>query len=299
MGKVGIFWHNSFARRSYLTGGNRLSDFPDAVGEILKRKDVTLYTCKRVDKDLVLKIHSEEMVREVESFPLCTTAYESAGGVVEATTRILKGDIDRAFCFIGCGGHHAGRNHFWGACCFNDVILAIVNAKETIDKDLRFVILDTDAHHGDGTRDLLMWMNERDVLHLCLCDREWHSHNNLWYDFDATWVSYEWDPNKAYIRLVENALDIAIKFKADFFFWYMGFDICKGDYGSLGIDKETIVEIASIIRELTRSYFDDKLQIVLAGGSMRELATWIIPRVIGTILDGEGGSVDSREESDT
>lgn len=300
MGKVGIFWHNSFSRRSYLTGGNRLADFPDAISNILRKEEVELYTCKRVDKSLVLKIHTEEMVREVESFPLCSTAYESAGGVVEATEKLIKGEIERAFCFIGCGGHHAGRNHFWGACCFNDVILAIVNAKESIDRNLRFIILDTDAHHGDGTRDLLMWMNERDVLHLCLCDREWHSHNGLWYDFDATWVTYNGDPNSSYIDLVKKALDIASGFKANLFYWYMGFDICKGDYGSLGIDRETIVEIAKIIRDFAKSHYNDKLQVVLAGGSLRELATWIIPRVIEVLIDGsKGGYYDGSEEGDT
>lgn len=298
MGKVGIFWHNSFSRRSYLTSGNRLADFPDAILDIIKREDVSFFQCKRVDKSLVLKLHTSQVVEEVERFPLCSTAYESAGGVVEATELILRGKIDRAFCFIGSGGHHAGRNHFWGACCFNDVMLAIVNAKEKIRDNLRFVILDTDAHHGDGTRDLLMWLNDKDVLHLCLCDREWHSTNGLWYDFDATWVTYGGDPDTCYIKLVEKALSIAREFKADLFYWYMGFDICKGDYGSLGISKETIVKLAAIIRNFARENSNDKLQVVLAGGSLRSLARWIIPRVIGTLLDG-GEIVEDSEESDS
>ncbi len=278
--KTAIFYHPSFSRRSYLTIGNRLADFPAALVDLLKLPNVYMLECKPVSEDLLRKVHTENMIKEVRLHPFCSTADISAGGVVEATELIMKGEYTNAFCFIGCGGHHAGRNYFWGACCFNDVVLSIVNAREKFGDKLRFVILDTDAHHGDGTRELLTLMNDKRTLHLCLCDREWKSDDGTKYDFDVTWVYYNGDPDEQYLKIVDKALDIASRFKHDFFFWYFGFDTYKGDYGSLGLSREVFLEIARRIKRFTDDYSEGNLQVVLAGGSLRELATWLIPKVI-------------------
>ncbi len=293
MRKTGIFYHRSFSRRSYLTAGNRLADFPDALVPLLSKENILLYESKPVPKELVLKIHTPKMVQEVESTTFCSTAYESAGGVVEATQLILTNQLTNAFCFIGCGGHHAGRDYFWGACCFNDVILAITNARETINPNLRFVILDTDAHHGDGTRQLLELHKDTNTLHLCLCDREWHSDDGLRHDFDVTWVTYDRDPDGDYIKIVEKALSIASSFKHDLFYWYMGFDTYRGDYGSVGLSRECFLHIASMVKDFARQHTHNKLQVVLAGGSLREMATWLIPKVIDKLSTWEDQGEDS------
>ncbi len=293
MKKTGIFYHPSFSRRSYLTVGNRLADFPDALVDLLARKNILLFESKPVPKDLVREIHTEQMIKEVEKNPFCSTAYTSAGGVVEATERILSGELTNAFCFIGCGGHHAGRDYFWGACCFNDVILAITNARKRFGGDLRFVILDTDAHHGDGTRQLLMLSDDKNTLHLCLCDREWRSEDGLRYDFDVTWVHYGGNPDDDYLKIVDKALDVASGFRHDLFFWYMGFDTYRGDYGSVGLSRECFLRLALKIKGFAGEHTKDRLQVVLAGGSLREMATWLIPRVIDTLSTWEERVEDS------
>ncbi len=267
--------------------GTRLADFPEALEPLLKKGNIRLFESQPVSEELVREIHTERMIKEVEKNPFCSTAYRSAGGVVEATERIFSEDITNAFCFIGCGGHHAGRDYFWGACCFNDVILAIVNARKRFGKDLRFVILDTDAHHGDGTRELLTLMDDRNVLHLCLCDREWESEGGLRYDFDVTWVHYGGDPDGEYLKIVEKALDIASDFKHDLFFWYMGFDTYRGDYGSLGLSRECFLKIADMVKNFAGEHSEDKLQVVLGGGSLREMATWLLPRIIDKLSTWE------------
>ncbi len=94
------------------------------------------------------------MLQEVARDHLCATAYESVGGVVAAMAALARGELDRAFCFIGAGGHHAGQKTFGGACCFNDVVIALRHVRE-ISPLRRFAIVDTDAHHGDGTRQLI------------------------------------------------------------------------------------------------------------------------------------------------
>ena len=154
MKNIGIYYHPSFSRKSYMTVGNRLRDFPEALAPLLARPNVRLIEAPRVSEELILKVHDPEMLAMVAQDGFCSTAYESVGSVVAGMADLAKGEIDRAFCFIGAGGHHAGYRQFWGACCFNDVVIALTHTRE-ISPWRRFAIVDTDAHHGDGTRQLV------------------------------------------------------------------------------------------------------------------------------------------------
>ena len=70
MVKVGIFYHESFSRRSYLTVGRRLADFPAALEELLQEERFRLYRCSEVDDQLILQVHVPKLIPEVEADPL-------------------------------------------------------------------------------------------------------------------------------------------------------------------------------------------------------------------------------------
>lgn len=70
MARVGIFYHQSFSRRSYLTVGRRLADFPAALDELLQDKRFQLYASPVVSDDLILKVHTRELIEEVDQDPL-------------------------------------------------------------------------------------------------------------------------------------------------------------------------------------------------------------------------------------
>lgn len=267
-----------------MTIGNRLADFPEALSPLLEEKGerLIMYECKPVSRELVVKIHTPDMIKMVDSDPFCSTAWYSVGCVIEASEKILRGDLINAFCFIGAGGHHAGKNYFWGACCLNDVVISILNMRE---KGLakRFAILDTDAHHGDGTRELLR--DDKDVLHLCLCDRDWESADGTKLDFDVTEVYYNGNPDATYFSVVEEVSKRVVDFKPELFFWYFGFDTYSGDYGSLGLSRGIYLKIARVCKDIAKYACQDKLQVVLAGGSLREMATWVIPRIIAILTE--------------
>lgn len=75
------------------------------------------------------------------------------GGSALAAELVGMGSAEHAFN-IGGGLHHAGRDRASGFCVFNDVAMA---ARRLID-DLGFervFMLDIDAHHGDGTQEIL------------------------------------------------------------------------------------------------------------------------------------------------
>ena len=282
---TGIFYHPSFSRRSYLTTGARLFDFPLAIKSILEDPSYRMVESPRIDEEVILKVHTPELLEEVRRDPLCSTGWHSAGGVVLAAEMIARGEIGNAFSFIGAGGHHSGRDFFGGYCCFNDVALAIHVLRERYGWK-RFAILDTDAHHGDGTRDLLG--GDPDVLHVCLCQADYQSPDGTKVDVAAmgryargsSGLSEE-EVNRAYAETAARAFEPRVRdFRPELIFWYFGFDTHQGDYGDIGLSLEAYLLIAKMMRRLADELCSGRLEVVLGGGSMSSIARRLIPPVI-------------------
>lgn len=271
MGLTGVFYHPSFSRRSYLTLGNRLKDFPSAF-EIFEGKNIAIFECKPVSVELVLSVHTEELLNYVRSDPLCSTAWLSAGGVVEASELVYAGSISNAFCYIGTGGHHAGRNYTWGYCCFNDVVLAIKSLRDKY-RAVRAAIIDTDSHHGDGTRELVK--DDVGVLHFCLCDQDFS--DSAGHNYDRTFHRY--------FEALKGFCELARSFDPDIIFWYFGHDTHVGEYGDKGLTIEDYVKTAEYISDLASDVCDGKLVVVLGGGSDPEIARKSTTAIILVLSD--------------
>jgi acetoin utilization deacetylase AcuC-like enzyme len=283
MTKVGVFYHPSFSRKSYLTVGNRLRDFPEALDELLQNPRIHLSECPRASEELILKAHAPEMIQGVARDRMCSTAYESVGGVVAAMEALARGELDRAFCFIGAGGHHAGYQTFWGACCFNDVVIALRHVRE-ISPLRRFAIIDTDAHHGDGTRQLIS--ADPEVLHLCFCGDDYLSPDGTKVDVDVYRVGSEANPDQEYVTAVRTNLTRVVSFKPDLLVWYYGFDTHRHDYGSIGLTEKAYFQICQLMIE-TADILRIPLQVVLGGGSLAALAATTIPEIIRRLAAAE------------
>ena len=241
-----------------------------------------MYEPEPVSRELLLKIHTPDLLERVGQDPLCSTAWHSAGGVVAAGEKIANGEITNAFAFIGAGGHHAGHDEFGGFCCFNDVALCIVNLREKLGLR-RFAILDTDAHHADGTREI--FQGDPDVLHICFCDTNYESADGTKVDVACPDAFEDGESgrsmNDAYFDLVARHAPHRIRpFKPDLLFWYFGFDTHEGDYGDIGLSGPCYWKIAELMKELAEKVCGGKLEVVLGGGSQRRLATYLIPPII-------------------
>jgi acetoin utilization deacetylase AcuC-like enzyme len=281
MKKIGIYYHPSFSRKSYMTIGNRLRDFPEVLAPLLAKPNVRLIESPRVSEELVLKVHAREMLAMVAHDGFCSTAYESVGSVVAGMVDLAKGEIDRAFCFIGAGGHHAGYRQFWGACCFNDVVIALTHTRE-ISPWRRFAIVDTDAHHGDGTRQLVR--DDPEVFHLCFCGLNFTSDDGAKVDVNVYHLHPHADPDDQYVELVRRHLPLIPEFKPDLLIWYYGFDTHRDDYGSLGLTEGAYFAICDLMSAAAAG-MGVPLMVVLAGGSMSHLATATIPEIIRRLAE--------------
>ena len=201
---------------------------------------------------------------------------------MEAAQKICLGEVDRAFAFIGAGGHHAGRNFFGGYCCFNDVAIAVDHLRKSYGTH-RFAILDTDAHHGDGTRDI--FQGDPDVLHVCICGMNYVSLDGTKVDVPVPWGGR--DPDESYLKIAEAAFASRVRaFRPDLTIWYFGFDGHQGDYGDMGLSLRAFVGLADFMVAAAREASGGRLLTVLGGGSRTDLATLIIPQVIHRLANG-------------
>ncbi len=141
----------------------------------------------------------------------------------------------------------------------------------------RFAILDTDAHHGDGTRDI--FQEDPDVLHVCICGMSYVSPDGTKVDVPAPWGGR--DPDDASLKTAETAFAERVRaYRPDLTIWYFGFDSHEGDYGDMGLSLRAFVGLAGFMVASAREASGGKLLTVLGGGSRTDLATLIIPQVI-------------------
>lgn len=103
---------------------------------------------------------SEDTVVSSQSW---VAALESAGCVLEALDEVMSGRLTNAFCCVRPPGHHAHRALAGGFCIFNNVAIAALYARDVLKLD-RIVVIDIDAHHGDGTEDILAGQNAIDFF---------------------------------------------------------------------------------------------------------------------------------------
>lgn len=104
----------------------------------------------------------EDTLVSKESFEVARLA---AGGAIKAVQKVASENFHNAFVLARPPGHHAGPNYSLGFCIFNNVALA---AKYLIaNRNLkRILILDIDAHHGNGTQEI--FYNTNEVLYVSI-----------------------------------------------------------------------------------------------------------------------------------
>jgi len=264
--------------------GERLRDFPQALAGILDKENVSyydavyesrdgLYYLAPASEELLLKVHSHDMVQRVKMTGDYESALYSAGGTVQAANEVWQGEIDNAFIFTSFGDHHAGSNFYGGMCYFNGAALAITTLKER--GVTRFAIVDTDCHHADGTRDI--FSDDENILHVCFCYQDYQdSHQNV----DVK-IPYRTSDEEYLARMRREFVPRAVAFKPEYIFWEFGYDATQGEYGDKGITRDCHLKLAQVIKGVADRVCHGRLITILCGGSGRALATYVIPRIIG------------------
>jgi acetoin utilization deacetylase AcuC-like enzyme len=113
----------------------------------------------RIDGDTSMGAHSLE------------AALRASQGAVDAVEHVLDGRWTSALCCFRPPGHHATTSRAMGFCLTNHVAIAARSAISLGAVD-RAVILDWDAHHGNGTQDIF-W-TDASVLYVSLHQYPWY-----------------------------------------------------------------------------------------------------------------------------
>jgi acetoin utilization deacetylase AcuC-like enzyme len=275
--KTGIFFYHQ--------KGERLKGFPEALKGILEKENVFLYDAFYPSKppssfdldpisvEILYQVHSIDMVEKVKKTGIFEGALLSASGTVRAAEKIWFGEIDNAFVLTGYGDHHAGPNFFSGGCYFNGAAIAIQEVRKSFGAK-RFAIIDTDAHHGDGTWEI--FERDSDVLYACFCAYpSWEENNNINIQVPVRVKDEE------YLRLVKEGFLSRVKaFRPEILFWNWGYDGTVGEYGDIGLTAEVHILLAKELKTAANELCRGRFIIVLCGGSRRDLAVYLIPRII-------------------
>jgi len=103
-----------------------------------------------------------DTVASPESFDV---ALNAVGGVLEAVELVMDGKFQNAFALVRPPGHHAGPYRACGFCIFNNIAIAATHLLKRFNLK-RVLILDIDAHHGNGTQEIFYSTNK--VLYISL-----------------------------------------------------------------------------------------------------------------------------------
>ena len=86
------------------------------------------------------------------------TACLAASSTVQLADAIMNGEIDHGFAIVRPPGHHADQSQAMGYCLLNNAAIAAMHLLQNRGLS-KILILDFDAHHGNGTQQIFYSSN--------------------------------------------------------------------------------------------------------------------------------------------
>lgn len=236
--------------------------------EILKALGYDFVGPKPASEDDLLKVHDSDYVWNVKKSlvedpdtPAYDNIYEfarlSAGGAILAAET-------GGFSIMRPPGHHAGRNgaalgaYTRGFCYFNNIAIAVKH----LDKPT--LILDIDAHHGNGTQEI--FLGDKKVTYVSL-----HRHPNYpgtGAVSEKNCLNFPLPPDcgdEMHTETLDKALSSIDISRFEVVAVSAGFDTHMGDLASLGLTEKGYKAIGKRVGELNKPAF-----FVLEGGYQGE-----------------------------
>lgn len=270
---TGIFFHPLMAEGDWPIIGNKFKDFPQALGYIVAAPNIELYAPEPVQEELLLKVHTPSLLGTVKDVWYYQAALRAVGGCVAAAQGVAEGCLRNALVFSVAAGHHAGPSSAWGGTYLSCTGPAVVHLRERYGWT-RFAIIDTDCHHGDGTRGV--FENDRDVLHVCFCSTDWVSEDGMKVDVDVGWSTTD----QEYLQRVQEECDRRVRgFQPQLIFHNFGHDTCQGDYGDRGLTPDFFPDLAKMVKGVADQICGGRYIVITHGGARADVAKRIFPEI--------------------
>ncbi len=206
-----------------------------------------------------------------ESFEVARYA---VGGAVKAVDLVLSKKFRNAFALVRPPGHHAGAYYAAGFCVFNNVAVAAAHLIERSHLE-RVLILDIDAHHGNGTQEI--FYDTEKVLYISLHEDPWDfpgtgfvdevgEGEGLGYNINISFPFRVGD--KAYLKAFNDVVvPIMQQYKPQFILASVGYDGYFGDpVAKLGLSATSYASVFEKVLDLASSLCGGRFVAVLEGG---------------------------------
>ena len=260
----------------------------DVLKSRLKMFDAELIETKPATREEVAFIHNPRLVSKLEE--ICRTeapaiidyaptyvtqtsfddALLAAGGVITCSRAVMNGDAKNAFAIVRPPGHHAEPDRAMGFCIFNNVAIA---ARDAIEHGMeRVMVIDYDAHHGNGTQASFL----KDERVAFLSAHQWGIYPGTGTTMDAPHAkgrivnvplpAYAGD--KVYEQVADRIFKPFVEsFQPQMIFISVGFDAHWNDpITSLGLSTAGYLMLARKVMALAEEHCGGKIVFVLEGG---------------------------------
>jgi acetoin utilization deacetylase AcuC-like enzyme len=202
------------------------------------------------------------------------TSYEdalfAAGGVTACTRAVLNGDAQNAFAIVRPPGHHAEPHRSMGFCIFNNIAIAV---QEALAGGMeRVMVIDYDAHHGNGTQEACL----QDERFGFISTHQWGIYPGTGWIDDAPHARgrlvnvplHARAGDKTFARIHDQIFKPVVeKFKPQMLLISAGFDAHWNDpLTSLGVSTQGFFEISKKLVNLADEYCEGRIVFVLEGG---------------------------------
>jgi acetoin utilization deacetylase AcuC-like enzyme len=247
---------------------------------------VVAQPCNRED---LLRVHSSDYVDRVAATagkghtaldPDTATsrgsyeaAVRAAGGLCEAISAVVAGDLDNAFALVRPPGHHAETGRAMGFCLFNNVAVGARYAQEIHGLE-RVLVVDWDLHHGNGTQHT--FEEDPTVLYYSTHQYPYYpgsgAHHQRGRDrgegYTVNVPLSTGHGDAEYMAIYERILKpVALEFEPELVLVSAGFDIYENDpLGGMKVTPYGFAGLARIIMDIADTCCGGRMVVTLEGG---------------------------------
>lgn len=261
----------------------------------------------RAEVEEVARVHETGLIQAIEEVCkqgagvidyaptyVTQTSYQdamlAAGGVITCARAVMRGDAKNAFAIVRPPGHHAEPRRSMGFCIFNNIAIAV---KDLLSSGMeRVMVIDYDAHHGNGTQ--AAFMNEERAGFVST--HQWGIYPGTGWLEDAPHAKkrianvplYAHAGDETFARINDEIFKPMVEaFRPQMLLISVGFDAHWNDpITSLGLSTAGYFNISKKLVEIAEETCDGKIVFVLEGG--------YDPRNVAHGVDAVFGALTSR-----
>ncbi|MGB9499383.1 MAG: histone deacetylase [Dissulfuribacterales bacterium] len=279
---------------------------------------------RRAERDELLMIHSGryvDLVAATDGKSHCSLdpdtstspgSYEAAllaaGGLCQAISMVISGELDNAFALVRPPGHHAERDRAMGFCLFNNVAIGARYAQESHNLK-RILIVDWDLHHGNGTQH--SFEEDDSILYFSTHQYPFYPGSGAFEQagkgkgegFTVNVPLSAGYGDGEYLEIFEKILKpVALEFEPELILVSAGIDIYMDDpLGGMSVTPDGFAGLTRSVMDISNECCDGKFVITLEGGynlqGLSDSVKKILKEMAGLATTDKGSILDRADQN--